>query len=396
MTPEAWKPVVGWEGLYEVSSHGRLRSLDRVVAGRGGSKNIRRGKIMKPKRHRSGYESYGLSREGKPTFRSIHVLVLEAFVEPRPAGCLGCHNDGDPANNRLENLRWDTPQNNSLDAVNHGTQRSQKGPRKFEYEYENIEGEEWRPVLGYEGLYEVSSHGRVKIVDRVVNGNGGSRFLRRGHLKRLATNAYGYRTVHLAKDGHKKSPAVHAVVLEAFIGPRPDGMVGCHNDGDPSNNRLDNLRWDTPENNARDTVLHGTHPMSKKSHCKHGHEFTPDNVILNRNGHRACRACSAAAVLRRRPLSPRGHMRDRTHCPRGHEYTPENTIVDVSGSKRSRSCRTCRNDRKRHKTATRREAIAPRPCGQCGKMMEAKRSDARTCSHACRATARRERLASGR
>lgn len=395
MTPEVWKPVVGWEGLYEVSSLGRLRSLDRMVRGRAGSQNIRPGKIMKPKLHRAGYESYGLSREGRSTFRFIHALVLEAFVEPRPTGFLGCHNDGNPSNNRLANLRWDTPQNNSLDAVKHGTQRSPRGPRKFDYEYNNIEGEEWRPVLGYEGLYEASSQGRVKVVDRLVNGNGGSRFLRRGHLKRLAINAYGYKRVHLAKNGRRVSKAVHAVVLEAFVGPRPDGMLACHNDGDPSNNRLENLRWDTPENNARDTVVHGTHPMAKKTHCKHGHEFTVENVIVNRNGHRACRACSAAAVLSRRPLSPNGHMRDRTHCPQGHEYTPENTIIDVSGSKRSRSCRKCRSDRKRQKTAAHREAIPPRPCEQCGKLMERKRSDARTCSHACRAASRRQRIASG-
>ncbi|RUU22663.1 HNH endonuclease [Mesorhizobium sp. M7A.F.Ca.AU.002.06.1.1] len=51
---------------------------------------------------------------------------------------------------------------------------------------------------------------------------------------------------------------VHLLVLEAFVGPRPDGLEGCHNDGNPDNNRLDNLRWDTPESNQADRIAHGT------------------------------------------------------------------------------------------------------------------------------------------
>lgn len=54
-------------------------------------------------------------------------------------------------------------------------------------------------------------------------------------------------------------------MLTAFVGPCPDGMEGCHNDGDPHNNRLDNLRWDTRANNARDAIRHGTHPWLKKN-----------------------------------------------------------------------------------------------------------------------------------
>lgn len=397
---EAWKPVVGWEDTYEVSSLGRLRSLDRVLNGRAGSQRLHRGKVLKPKRSEFGHESYCLTAGDSPSWRTIHSLVLEAFVGPRPDGAFGCHNDGAPSNNRAANLRWDTPTNNSLDAVKHGTQRSMKGPRQFEYEFELLDGEEWRPMVGYEGLYEVSSLGRVKILDRIVGGNGGSRFLRRGHLKKLSSNRSGYQHVHVAKDGQKRRPGVHILVLETFVGPRPEGNVGCHNDGDPFNNRLENLRWDTRANNGLDTVKHGTHPMAGKTHCIHGHEYTPENTIWMRSSRnktgapwRQCRACQAASVLKRRPLSSNGHMRDRTHCPRGHEYTPGNTIVDVSDRKRSRSCRTCRNDRKRQKTAARREAIPARPCEQCGKLMEVKRSDARTCGHACRAAARRSRLA---
>ncbi len=74
---------MGWEGIYEVSSHGRLRSLDRLLSGRAGFQRLHRGKLLKPKRNDFGYESYCLSKANSTSWRSIHVLVLEAFVGPR-------------------------------------------------------------------------------------------------------------------------------------------------------------------------------------------------------------------------------------------------------------------------------------------------------------------------
>jgi hypothetical protein len=219
--------------------------------------------------------------------------------------------------------------------------------------------------------------------------------MRRGHLKRLS-NRSGYRYVHVAKDGKKKNPPVHVLVLEAFVGPRPDGTVAGHNDGNPSNNRVENLRWDSRANNGLDTVRHGTHPTAGKTHCINGHEYTAENTIVMRSPRnktakawRQCRTCQAEQVRRRRrPLSPRGPNAKRTHCPQGHEYSPENTTVHEG----KRSCRTCRNERKREKRAANRQPVAPRPCGYCGELFSAQRSDARHCSHACRAATRRKRL----
>lgn len=58
---------------------------------------------------------------GRGNMRRVHRLVLEAFVGPAPAGTEGCHNDGNPQNNALSNLRWDTHAENMLDQVRHGT-----------------------------------------------------------------------------------------------------------------------------------------------------------------------------------------------------------------------------------------------------------------------------------
>jgi hypothetical protein len=70
---------------------------------------------------RRGYLRVGLQRDGKLHWRSVHRLVLEAFVGPCPPGMQACHANGDRLDNRLANLRWDTPQANCQDKRRHGT-----------------------------------------------------------------------------------------------------------------------------------------------------------------------------------------------------------------------------------------------------------------------------------
>lgn len=69
---------------------------------------------------------------------------------------------------------------------------------------------------------------------------------------------YGYLTVRLCGGGKPVTKFVHHFVLEAFVGPRPTGKECCHNDGVKTNNRLENLRWDTRHNNEADKKKHGT------------------------------------------------------------------------------------------------------------------------------------------
>lgn len=78
-------------------------------------------------------------------------------------------------------------------------------------------------------------------------------------------NREGYPYVALYRDGKRFKHLLHRLILEAFVGPCPPGMEGCHNDGDPANNRLANLRWDTPKSNMADCVRHGTMPHGERS-----------------------------------------------------------------------------------------------------------------------------------
>lgn len=76
---------------------------------------------MKPSPDGDGYPTVGLHRDRRQTRRKVSVLVLLAFRGPRPEGMQGCHNNGVRADCRLSNLRWDTPRNNQLDRLLHGT-----------------------------------------------------------------------------------------------------------------------------------------------------------------------------------------------------------------------------------------------------------------------------------
>lgn len=114
MKIKEWRPVVGFEGGYEVSNLGRVRSLDRFLPRIGNSPRIYRGKILNPQAKKAGHLWVQLGR-GNQFY--VHHLVLEAFVGPCPAGQVGLHWDDEPSNNFLENLRWGTRSDNYADYV---------------------------------------------------------------------------------------------------------------------------------------------------------------------------------------------------------------------------------------------------------------------------------------
>lgn len=107
-----------------------------------------------------------------------------------------------------------------------------------------LDGEEWRDIVGWEGLYKISSYGRVLSYRRYPDG----RFLKPG----LAS--HGYPTVML---GRKNSRTLHSLVAEAFIGPCPPGCEVRHQDDDRQNPRADNLLYGTRSANIYDAVERG-------------------------------------------------------------------------------------------------------------------------------------------
>lgn len=154
--------------------------------------------------------------------------------------------------------------------------------------------EEWRPVLGWEGLYEVSSQGQVRSLPRtVLVRTGGTRRIQ-GRLMKQKIN-HLYRKLTLAHQGSIKYACVHQLVCEAFHGPRPEGQVVRHKNGQYLDNRAENLEWGTRRENGLDMLRHGTSHWANKTHCPQGHEYNEKNTRVdsspNGGKRRNCRAC---------------------------------------------------------------------------------------------------------
>ena len=149
----------------------------------------------------------------------------------------------------------------------------------------------WAPIPGYEGLYEASSEGEIRSVARRNT---------RGGILAQRTHRNGRKIVSLSRNGVVTTHNVHRLVAAAFLGD-PEGRQVCHNDGDPSHNRLANLRYGTASDNAQDALQHGTNKEASKTRCPSGHPYDESNTyIYPSTGHRACRTCRAARVVARR------------------------------------------------------------------------------------------------
>ena len=120
MNEEIWKDIPGYEGKYQVSSLGRVKSLDRYIRCGTGGRGMRRmkGRILRPGPRSDGHMSVVLGHGESGS--QVHQLVMLAFIGPCPKGMEVCHNNGNPADNRLENLRYDTRTNNILDKYRQG------------------------------------------------------------------------------------------------------------------------------------------------------------------------------------------------------------------------------------------------------------------------------------
>jgi len=119
---EQWRPVPQWEGFYEVSDQGRVRSLDRVVTMINGSQRLHKGRLRTPVQNKkTRYYGVIFYRDGKPAAYAIHRLVLLTFAGAPSPGQEACHCNGKRTDNRLSNLRWDTRSANHADKLLHGT-----------------------------------------------------------------------------------------------------------------------------------------------------------------------------------------------------------------------------------------------------------------------------------
>lgn len=128
----------------------------------------------------------------------------------------------------------------------------------------------WKSVVGQEAQFEVSNLGGVRSLDRTTWRRPSRRhpdpqgWLQRwpGKVLKPCPTSTG----HLQVKIRQESRLVHRLVLEAFVGPCPDGMEGLHRDDIPAHNWLENLRWGTRSDNLNDAVRNGRHPLGEGHH----------------------------------------------------------------------------------------------------------------------------------
>ncbi len=145
---------------------------------------------------------------------------------------------------------------------------------------DELNAEIWKPVIGFEGIYSVSNLGRVRR-DQSSQGN-----CQAGQILKQFAHKSGYLEAYLSGNSIRKICRVHAVVMAALVGPRPDKYVINHIDGDRHNNRSGNLEYVTQLENARDSVRRFQRITGKKHWARGGdsgsHKWSESLVIYIR------------------------------------------------------------------------------------------------------------------
>ena len=143
--------------------------------------------------------------------------------------------------------------------------------------------ENWRPIPGWEGYYEVSDLGCVRSVERTIRFADGRERFYPALLRATHVDGFGYQKVTLKRAGVNQRVLVHQAVAAAWLGLRPEGLEVCHNNGQRTDNRACNLRYGTRAENAADSIKHGTHRRARK--------ITDEEVteIRRLRGHVQCR-----------------------------------------------------------------------------------------------------------
>jgi len=164
---------------------------------------------------------------------------------------------------------------------------------------------EYRDIADFPG-YRVGTDGSVWS-RWAYNGRNPRRLGDQWKPMKAQPDGDGYLALNLFRTGRSHRKKVHLLVLETFVGTRPDGMQGCHENGKVADCSLTNLRWDTPTANQRDRLRHGTEPRGEKSGRA---RLTSTTVLeIRRRAAAGESAASIAAAYRVSPSTARAVIR---------------------------------------------------------------------------------------
>jgi HNH endonuclease/NUMOD4 motif-containing protein len=311
---EAFRLIEGFPG-YRVSDRGRVQSCRRSTRGGKDPRSLRHylrdeWYDLRPALTQDGYYQATIFCDSKPKRLMVHRLVAEAFIGPCPPGRnMVCrHLNDKPTDNRAENLAWGNGQDNFEDRVRLGKVRraieppKPKAPvgviRKADRRLlAQLKGQEvFREVPGFPG-YRVSNLGKAQTCwefGPLPSGRGSQSFCSdRWRDLRPARGRGGYLFCSLRQGPAgarvQRTVLLHRAVLDAFVGPRPAGMVCRHLNGVRTANRLDNLAWGYPWENGADKQAHGTAPKGLKNPAARLSEGTVQEIRDLHAGGLSCR-----------------------------------------------------------------------------------------------------------
>ena len=194
---EIWCDISDYKGLYQVSTLGRVRSLDRIIYDQG-RHWFQNGKILKASFQKSGYLFVTLSKEGKTKQYRVHRLVAQAFI-PNPNGLPQVnHKDEDVTNNKVENLEWCTAKYN----LNYGNHNQNVAKTLKQHKYQKIAIENGRkastPVLKFtlDGKFLEKYSSQVEAAKNNNIRQGSVSNCCRGKVKQVKGYIYKYLKEH--------------------------------------------------------------------------------------------------------------------------------------------------------------------------------------------------------
>lgn len=231
---ETWENLPDYEDLYMLSTLGRVIAKEKLV--NNGYKDIIKPCRLLKINESEGRLSVSLTKDGKCKKFSLSQLVASVFLPKPQEDYILKFKDKNPLNCKLDNLIW-----------------CPKIDRHVKYIIDDLEGEVWKDVVGYEGYYSVSNKGRVKSLGRDIFAT--NRIIHtQDRIMELATNVGGYYYVTLSKEGSSKKCLVHRLVAFAFIENSNNFPHIDHIDTNTKNNCIENLRWVTPSLNMQNEI----------------------------------------------------------------------------------------------------------------------------------------------